>query len=497
MAKISINFPPVKKPTPAVRNWSEYQEAIFDFAEQGSGNAIIEAVAGSGKTSTIKECNRRVKGSKLFLAFNKDIVEELKQDGINARTFHSLCFGPAMQRVKAHNPSPDKLRSLVEHHFTGAEQKTYGHFSTRLVSYARQVGIGCIQEDTVDNWLDLVNHHEVEIEDPEGKIEDGIGFARKLLKLSNESNDLDFDDMLYWAVLFQLPLPKFDWIFVDEAQDTNPIQRAILKKISKPTTRLIAVGDPAQAIYGFRGADSESLSKIREEFEAITLPLSVSYRCPRRVIEHARQWVSHIQPAPNAPEGEIIDLGEKWNIEIFKPEDLVVCRTSRPIVSLAFKMLQNRMPVQILGRDLQEGLKATINKMRARGIDQLEKKLGAYAEREAKKANTPKEAAKAHGILDRVATIKVLIEGLTETNRTIPALLTLIDTLFVTGPGKTTLSTIHKSKGLESKRVIWINPFPGQWAMQDWQAQQERNLCYVATTRAIETLILVCEPRRK
>lgn len=514
MPKISVNFPP-NKPQPAVRSWSEYQEAIFDFVEQPGGNAIIEAVAGSGKTTTIVEATRRVRRSTIFLAFNKAIAEELKQRKVNARTFHSLCFGPSMQRSGAKNPEPKKLRLLVESKFNVEQEEMYGFFAQRLVGYARGVGIGTkLLEDTVENWMALIDHHELELDHPSATIEEAIRFAQYLLEECNNSFDpvlpkatggpvsrpqglVDFDDMLYQVVRLNLPLPKFDWVFVDEAQDTNPVQRDILRRILKPTGRLVAVGDPAQAIYGFRGADSESLGNVAKEFRAVTLPLSVSYRCPRTVVEHARRWVSHIQPAPNAAEGSVSDLGTNWTTDLFQPEDLVVCRTSKPIISLAFSMLRARKPVVILGRDLQEGLKSTVKKMRAANIDKLQLKLESFAKREIDKANSKKEEAKAASIADRVSALLVLIEGLPETERTIPELLRTIDALFADGVGKTTLCTIHKSKGLEAKRVIWMNPWPSAWATRDWQVQQERNLCYVATTRAIESLVLIAEQKKK
>ena len=96
----------------------------------------------------------------------------------------------------------------------------------------------------------------------------------------------NFDDLLYLAVKDGISLPKFDFIFVDEAQDTNAIQRALLRKIMKKTSRVVVVGDPAQAIYGFRGADSESMNLIAEEFDCKRLPLSISCRCAG-VLAHA------------------------------------------------------------------------------------------------------------------------------------------------------------------------------------------------------------------
>ena len=70
--------------------WSPFQEAVFDFVENREGNVIVEAVAGSGKTSTIVEALRRIEfqvPDTLFLAFNKSIAEELKSRGVNARSF--------------------------------------------------------------------------------------------------------------------------------------------------------------------------------------------------------------------------------------------------------------------------------------------------------------------------------------------------------------------------------------------------------------------------
>lgn len=78
------------------RIWSPNQETIFDFAVNRTGNSIVEAVAGSGKTTTMVETQTRImhkRLSNIFLAFNKSIATELKNRGVNARTFHSLTYG--------------------------------------------------------------------------------------------------------------------------------------------------------------------------------------------------------------------------------------------------------------------------------------------------------------------------------------------------------------------------------------------------------------------
>lgn len=492
MAK--LNFDATTRPVtqePA-RVWSNHQQRVFDFVEHGVGNAIVEAVAGSGKTTTIVEALNRVNGSSIFLAFNKSIADELKARGVNARTFHSLTYGPVMQARKQHTVEANKLRKLCDQYMTGEDREMYGAFAQRLVGLARQQGVGFLVPDVEQTWIDLCDHHNIEMDSEFADFGRGIELASKLLDASNASPMVDFDDMLYFAVRDGLVLPKFDFVFVDEAQDTNAIQRALLRKIMHEGTRLIAVGDPAQAIYGFRGADSNSLGLIAQEFNATRLPLSISYRCPQSVVNFARSWVSHIEPAPTAPEGEVERL-TKWDSSVFAANDLVVCRTTAPIITLAYSLLKARVPVRVMGREIGQGLKNLINKQNARTIDTLLEKLEAYRAREVEKATAKMEDAKAEAINDKVDAIVCLIDGLGEDDRTINALMQVIDTLFSEGVNKTVLSTIHKAKGLEADRVFWLNSSqcPAKWAKQDWQKQQEQNLCYVAVTRAKKSLFLI------
>lgn len=485
------------------RVWSVFQTAIFEFVTVGIGNAIIEAVAGSGKTTTIVEAMSRLPLGvvAIFLAFNKAIAEELKRRGVNARTFHSLTYSPVMRYFGAHDVAQSKLRDLVEGNFTGLDARLYGTFCVRLVGLGRQAGIGCLVHDTPDEWLALVEHHDIELDSESAAIERGIELAAELLSLSNDAckrGALDFDDLLYQAVREGISLPRFDFVFVDEAQDTNAIQRAILRKIMSDGARLVCVGDPAQAIYGFRGADSESLSMIAQEFGCSKLPLTVSYRCPRAVVEYARQWVDHIEAAPTAEEGTVRKLA-RWDVtKDFKPGDLIVCRTTRPLIATAYAFLKARVPCRIMGREIGQSLKALVTKMNAKGIERLVEKLNAHTAREVEKAIAKNQESKAEAIRDKTDAVLCLIDGLPETDRTIPALLALIDSLFADVRNAVVLATIHKAKGLEAERVFWLNrsQCPAKWARQPWQAEQERNLCYVAATRAKSELVTIEEDGR-
>ena len=498
-AKVAPAKPAADAPLPArTRMWSAYQAAIYSFVETGTGNAIVKAVAGSGKSTTAVECMTRVPTDKtaIFLAFNKAIADELKARGVNARTFHSLTYSPVTRLKNTRNIESNKLRLIIDQKLSGDDAVMYGAFIARLVGLGRQAGIGCLVADTDQAWLELVQYHDLELDNETAELGRALDLASQLLNWSNADARVDFDDLLYLAVKEGLSLPKFDFVFVDEAQDTNAIQRAILRKIMHAGTRLIAVGDPAQAIYGFRGADSNSLNLIAEEFSCIELPLTVSYRCPTSVIEYAHRWVSHIEAAPDAPAGEVISMGQKWDAaKDFKENDLIVCRTTKPLITMCFKFLRARIPAYIMGREIGQGLKSLITKLNAKGIGALIIKLSVWCDRECEKAIAKKQDSKVESIQDKAEAILFLIDGLAEKERTVPALLGIIDSLFTDTTNAVTLATIHKGKGLEADRVFWLNSSqcPAKWAKNEWQQEQERNLCYVATTRAKQTLVLIEE----
>ena len=122
-----------------------------------------------------------------------------------------------------------------------------------------------------------------------------------------------------------------------------------------------------------------------------TSALTVSYRCPTSVVEFAQQWVDHIEPAPTADTGEVQKYGNKWDTKDFQPNDLVVCRTTKPLISLGYKFLRERIPARIMGKEIGQGLKSLITKINARGVDQLITKLAKWETRECEKAIAKKQ----------------------------------------------------------------------------------------------------------
>lgn len=486
------------------KQWSEYQQNVFRFIEnpeafcieqgiQVRKNAIVQAVAGSGKTTTIVEANHRASrfGTSAFFAFNKAIADELKARGVNARTYHSLCYGAVMEFKGARETDQNKDRRVFR--ATCPRSFPYEKTVVKLVSLAKNMGIGCLVPDTQDAWLSLIRHHDLDLDNLQ--LDRVLEMASDVLQAHMDDYAVNFDDMLYIAVRERLNIPKFDFIFVDEAQDTNAIQRALIKLCMRENTRLIAVGDRGQAIYGFRGADSDSMDIMAREFEMAELPLTISYRCPTSVVKYAQQWMPAIEARPGAPEGVVKVLGQDWKRSDFKPGDLIVCRTSRQIVTLGFKMIRDQIPVSIMGREIGEGLKALVRKMNALSVDDLEVKIKAWRDREVEAAMKAEDEVKAESIYDKAEAIESIVEGLTEDMRTLDQVFAVLDYLFHQSPEGIVLATIHKSKGLEAKRVFWLNrsQCPARWAKQPWQKQQELNLMYVAATRAMEELYLIEE----
>jgi superfamily I DNA/RNA helicase len=483
------------------------QQRIFNFIQNGRGSAVVIAVAGSGKTTTIVHAARLLdpRRSATFVAFNKTIAAELQQrlpKHVQAKTLNGMGFSAWVRGRNGLRVDANKLKSIVEEMVPELEWNLYRATLPKLIALAKSVGIvpqevvvqkGAISltPDTDAAWLDIISHHDIQLEDG-ADYRRLLDYARKVLIRSIEVADtfIDFDDQLYMPVIMRSSFWQNDFLFVDEAQDVNMIQRAMLKRALRPGGRLIAVGDPAQAIYGFRGADSDAIENIKREFGAVELPLSVSYRCAQEVVRAAQQYAPHIQASPTAPLGRVDHMEEEpWKASLLKPTDGLVCRNSAPLVKLAFRLLRDRMPCRVLGRDIGNGLVSLIKKMKAKNVSALEEKLSNYFERELAKYLAKGEEQLAAALEDKITTIKVVIEELGEGagERTIPNLIKRIEDLFSDDTkGILTLCTIHKAKGLEWDRVFILDWFlqPSKYARQEWQIRQEANLQYVAITRA-------------
>jgi DNA helicase-2/ATP-dependent DNA helicase PcrA len=482
---------------------SSFQNAIFEAIKDDSfGNMIISAVAGSGKTTTIVKALSMIPSTKkvIMLAFNKKIAEELNNrvdlPNVQIKTFHAI--GLQVCRNLCRNPHVDgnKLRNIIQHY---AEYFGIDTFNVRgwnslgkIISIGKNSGIGSIYPNEDQSWIDIINHHDI-FRDEEPELEIIIPALIKCLNKNNSiHNIIDFDDMVYFPILFNLPFPKYDWVFADEVQDASEINRKSLKNLLKSDGRLCVVGDPHQAIYGFRGADSDSMNLLMEDFGCKELPLSVSYRCARRIVEEAQTVVSHIIPSDHAEIGAVSSVKEYSTDNFMSSKtSAVICRNTAPLVKMTYSFISRGIPAIMLGRDIGKGIITLIKTFKCKDVRGLAEKLDVWKNKMLDKSKDDEKLA--DQIMDKYECVSIFIKNTSETLTA--SLISEIERFFSDDAesGKITLSTIHKSKGLEWDKVFILDreKFYPKWATRAWMKEQEKNIHYVALTRPKNELIYI------
>jgi superfamily I DNA/RNA helicase len=296
---------------------------------------------------------------------------------------------------------------------------------------------------------------------------------------------MDFDDQKFQPIRLNLPLPKFDSVLIDEYQDTCALEAELFRRTilegNGRVGQIIAFGDPEQCIYSFKGTMPDAIGTFKDEFGATELPLSICYRCSKAVVTLAQKFVSHIQPFEDAVTGETDTISKEQFRNHMTTDDLVLCRTTAPLVSSVLKFIGEGRNARVEGREVAEGIVKLIDKVSRSGdIISFLEKLDEYAT--IKRQRIKSDASKIT-FDDQVATIKILSEEVD----TVYDLKTLIKKIFnPKAPGFVHM-TIHKSKGLEADRNVYLiepNLLPHPMAELPWMKEEERRLHYVAITRA-------------
>lgn len=504
---------------------SPQQAAFQEEAWNGVSSIVLIAVAGAGKSTTIVQTVNRMRGSSVILAFGKKIASELKDKlkklGIDwkkaeASTCHAIAlrnYRKTFPQVRVDDEKVGRITAnWIDINKIDASLAPHVSIVCQLVGLAKQNGVGiegCGEIEDTSIWEDIAEHFDLfDEEATQKKADDLIELAIEVLMESNKNPDVvDFNDMIYLPLLYRIKFWQYDNVIIDEAQDTNTVRRLLGRALMKAKTgRLFAVGDPHQAIFGFTGADNDSLEIIKAEFGAKEMPLTVTYRCPKAVVKFAQTWVNHIQAHPSAPEGSI-------GIEAFEQliqkrgrlngDSAILCRNTRPLVTAAFALIREKVPCRIEGRDIGESLKKLATRWKSIStIPELEDRLEDWLEKERERWLPKKKMAKVQEAEDKFETLKVIMDACREDkHHTISSVVAYIDNTFADNvEGILTLCTIHRSKGREWKRVYWLDRFntcPSKYASMPWEKEQEINLQYVAATRAMDELIDLFPPLPK
>lgn len=485
-----------------MKNPSKYQTVIFEWVKTGKGNAVVQAVAGGGKTTTIIEAAKLVDKRKksVFVAFNKSIAEELKSrlpDNVEAMTLHSFgfkTFNPFLHNVNAF-PKVDtsKLYKLLvdlepgKKHITQDDRSKF-HLLFNLVPLIKAYLVDPSNKKEVE---DLAMRHGFSY-----PITDQVMSNLNDIFKADYRRTIDYDDMIYIPVIKKFKCKKYDWIFIDELQDLNKVQLALIAMMSTSTTRVFAVGDRKQGIYAFRGADVESMDNFKKTFSAQELPLSISYRCPKKHIEYVKSHVPYIEAEPGAIDGVIEQISLDEAIKKVEDGDLVVCRTNAPLLKMAMTLISTGKKAIVRGKDICSGIEEMIDSYRPYDLNELKTKVEddklknlAVLERIKIGKDDKRKKPKILAWLDTAE--MVLIFANTSSN--IREIKTKLNWIFSDNMDGIICSTIHKAKGLEFDTVYLIRPdkIPHPMANTSEELEQEYNMKYVALTRSKENLFIV------
>lgn len=485
----------------------------YGFTLDGNGRFLLSDFTITHNTSTIVNAVKLIPSTcnALFIAFNKEIVKELEKKlegvkNVQVKTLHSLGF-LMIRRNLGTNIEIDeyKYRTFIKKNIKQLSSADFDKMTTKLI---QQYTDNVIQLCDLGRYnlaqcekdlLQVSARHDIPI------IDDECNAVLNVLKWGKENTtSIDFTDMVwlpYELTLNPIGL-QYDYIFIDECQDLNAAQRELFLRCFRRGTRFIAVGDKKQAIYSFAGADAKSFAKLQSLPNTTTLPLPISYRCPKKVVNLANQFVDTMECREGAPDGEIV---HNVSIKDIHDGDMVLCRTKMPLIKLYMRYLRMGVKSYVRGQDIGLNLLRMVDKTEQIMLNVSLQKDGVFArlyddlfeERNRlmiKRGMDLEDATLSNQIMNKYDSIKaleILAEGLTSARD----LHDRIENVFAESVDGVCLSTIHKAKGLEANNVYILckTLMPSRLATQDWEKEQEQNLMYVAYTRAKYKLGFVSE----
>ncbi len=367
-----------------------FNKAQSEAIEHGRGPCLVLAGPGSGKTLTI--VNRikyliekhKVRPEEiLVVTFTRFAAAEMKSRlcklmgrsdvPVTAGTFHGIYYGILKW---AYRLGPDNILS---------EEEKY----RILRSVSQECESEVLEEEDflrdIAEEIGLVKNNGLKVEQFVSKKCRQDTFRELYAKYEAKRKSLrklDFDDMLtvckelferHPEVLAQWQT-KFKYILIDEFQDINRVQYDVIRMLALPENNLFAVGDDDQAIYGFRGADSEFMFRFSTDYpQAKRILLNVNYRSSGNIVRNSMKVIGHnekrfaktFQPVkdkgscvhvqevkdPNEEAQYIADEVEKRAAEGIPYEDMAVLfrihTDARPV---AEEFLERKIPLQMKER---------------------------------------------------------------------------------------------------------------------------------------------------
>jgi len=473
------------------------QVAILAATRETTSSLVISACAGTGKTTTLQQVALACPGTGRATSFSRATADELGRkmpSKFSCKTLHADGLAALKNTIPVSitiDKTGSKLSSLARQ-YVAREDETpqMAQAICALVRQAQTVGIvpnrdTFLVADTPENWEQLATQYDIDFSPFIHEI------SRELLiattKLALEKGIVTFEDMLYLPAFFPIRMTQHRVILVDERQDLTPVQHRLLAKSLRADGRIIAAGDEHQAIYGFRGVQADSCEAMNDRFHMTTYPLTVSYRCPKAGVKEAQKYVPEIESHPDAIEGEIIQHN---TLSIHNLPPVVLCRNNAPNLRLALLCLRHGIPVEVAGKSIGQGLLSLTRRLfRGKDSDMISSERFLARLREWEASETTRKPEYAQRTQDKCQALDALAQVHSTLGNIRAHLLSLYSDQESTG-AKIHFSTIHRAKGKEWPRVLFLDPqlLPSPYAISPWEKQQEQNLAYVGVTRFKETL---------
>jgi DNA helicase II / ATP-dependent DNA helicase PcrA len=506
---------------------STHQKQVLDWLQDDSNycDAVVNSVAGSGKSTLLKLAADAISMSNvkiqdcLVLVFNKKNKAALVKK-LDSRWQHSIST--------VHSAGYQVLKKYLGVKRLEVEESKYRHLAKTLDWFdgsdpqqAKVVSLSSflklfefvrltLSPLTSEALSKLVEHYALDIDKQHlAQISQRIDYLFRVgMDAAASEARIDHTDMLWLPVVWQVnQMPGFKFaqrVMVDEAQDMSRLQLEFVLSLAHEKAKMLFVGDPAQSINGFCGADTDSFRNIQVRLQAKEFTLSVCYRCPKIHIELINKLCPEIPivPRDNAPLGSIkvIQEGDLWDEtkdSRIKPGDLVIARCSSSLVDLHLKMIVRGIPCNLVGSSLQQDLLNLLEEIAEQPGFEYQK-FAEFAQTYLKFKQSIYEQNDNGAILllqlkDQIKAVGAIYNHFQ--SKSIAELASSIKQLFGSEDAEAVLlSTVHRAKGMESERVYIAEPLtlPLLWESQkQWQEQQEQNLLYVALSRSTKDLFLI------
>lgn len=545
---------------------STYQQNILDFfLNNPQSNMLVNALAGSGKSTTACMLSEHSKTSDLYIAFNASVVEEFKKKIKNPKTkvmtMHSLAYSIMLYNVEQESKDSGEkpkgfgsqrskrtvsLDNFKPHKILDEEiTKRYG----RYIEFAKR---GFLKDNYVNLYnlcrltlTDMSSNKDVSrlIDDhvlflyygDEGYSAPDISEITSTLKILDTKSRqqfetqgiIDFTDML-WITFNKLKYDNWEvpyWalytnIYCDEVQDFSNIQLNFLKFIKRAKGRYVFIGDFHQAIYNFAGANAQAFNQIPKMFAPVeTFDLPICYRCAKSHLSRVnREYGIPILPCDDAPLGFVKTIDKNKISEYAKAGDMVISRKNKWIAEVVLDLARNGTPIFIEDKEMVVAIKrqilsskctsvGTLEKFLQKVISNYNKKLFEIVSKNVREGGHEEErleaVAETNSKIDNTSFLLEILEGYLENHTpsdSVSKFSDFVDKLLNTTPSPdcVRLCSIHKAKGLEATNVFVLNEAKINFDFRNSKEQnvQEKNLSYIATTRAKEGLYLVKEPSK-